>query len=119
MIDMENKTIYFGYGDVLVTNYLYSIGFAEIKPPVEVGSSVSEEIAKQTATGPEIVIGFNNIVSLADFKNAIKSINGKDCLQCTYNGYTLDFSNYNQKSIKIILNTLEKIVLTFILPMAC
>lgn len=119
MIDMENKTIYFGYGDVVVGNYLNAIGFTEIEPPVEVGSSLSVETTIQTATGPEITIAFNNIESFTDFKNAIKTINGKDCLQCNYNGYTLDFSNYNQKSIEIILDKLEVIALFFILPMAC
>jgi hypothetical protein len=119
MINANNKTIYFGYGDVVLSDYLNAIGFTEIEPPVEVGSSVSVETTKQTATGPEITIAFNNIESFTDFKNAIKTINGKDCLQCNYNGYTLDFSNYNQKSIKVILDVLERISLFFILPMAC
>ena len=119
MIDVENKTIYFGYGDVVIGNYLNAIVFTEIEPPVKVGSSVSIETAEQTATGSEITIAFNNIESFTDFKNAIKNINGKDCLQCNYNGHTLDFSNYNKKSIEVILNKLENIALFFILPMAC
>ena len=69
--------------------------------------SISKDIANQTATGPIITIKLSTIESFADFKNAIKTINGKDCLQCTYNDYILDFSNYNQKSIEVILNILK------------
>ena len=121
MIDMENKTIYFGYGDVIINIDICanSIRFIEINSPVELNISVSKEIINQTATGSIITIELSTIGSFADFKNAIKTINGKDCLQCTYNDYILDFSNYNQKCIEAILTQLEKLLLSIIIPMSC
>lgn len=119
MIDMENKTIYFGYGDICVNYTLNSIRFIEIIPPVEVGQSIPYEIMDRATIKSVITIKLNTIEKLIDFRNTIKTINGKDCLQCTYNDYILDFSNYNKKSINVLLTQLEKLIQIIILPIAC
>ena len=48
MIDVENKILYFGYGDIKVGN-MHSAGlcFKEFKPPVEVGTVLTDEFVYQ------------------------------------------------------------------------
>jgi hypothetical protein len=119
MIDMEKKTIYFGYGDILVTNYFNKIIFTEIEPPVEIGTDVSEETKKQTSTGSFIIIEFETLKNLVDFKNLIETINSECCLQFTYDDYTLDFSNYNQKSIDVVITQFTRVMNNSLISMAC
>lgn len=122
MIDIEKKNIYFGYGDVQVGSVFSTINFRGFKPPIEVGARITNEVIKNNNleyVTESIVINFTTMNELMNFKKLVEEIDGKNniCFNC--HGYTFDFSNYNQKSIEVVLYYIEMIRRYFVTLMAC
>lgn len=123
MIDIKKKIIYFGYGDVQVSSgYGSMIIFTGLKPPMVVGTNITDEVIKdkniEFITEP-IKINFTTMKELMYFKKLVEEIDGKNCTYFEYCNYIFDFSNYNQTSIKVICKHIEKAKLHFITLMAC
>lgn len=122
MIDIENKIICFGYGDVQVGSTWSVIKFRGFKPPVEIGTIITDEVIEDNnleyITEP-IAINFATIEELINFKKLVEDIDGNNNICFEYCGYTFDFSNYNQKSIEVVLYHIGKIRQYLVSLMAC
>ena len=122
MINMEKKIIYFGYGDVQVGGTWSIIKFRGFKPPVEIGTIITDEVIEDNnleyITEP-ITINFATMEELMNFKKLVEEIDGKNNICFEYRGYVFDFSNYNQKSIVVVLYQIGKIRQYLVSLMAC
>lgn len=121
MVDMENKIIKFGYGDIQVHSSWYYISFRQFKPPIEIGTEITDEIIQENnfeyITEP-ISINFKNLEELYDFRKLVKEIDeNHTCFK--YRDCTFDFSNYNSKSVEVLLKGIKVVENGFIMPMAC
>ena len=47
MVDIKNRIIKFGYGDVQVHSSWYYISFRQFKPPIEIGTEITDEIIQE------------------------------------------------------------------------
>ena len=96
------KVIKFGYGDVLLgANPWYGrMTFEAIKPPLIPGQQVDRELYGQLEIGVKIDIYESDCWEL---HNLFKTVN-EDNKIVEYQGYTFDFSNYNQLSVNSAIN---------------
>ena len=117
MIDIENKVIKFGYGDVQIGFSLNMLIFTWLKTPVEVGSPINKDMNIELLSEP-IKFEFNEIEELAKFKRLVESINENNLL-FTYKDYTFDYSKYNKESINVLLNNIQRLLNVLIIPTAC
>ncbi|MGJ0846576.1 hypothetical protein ACR77J_07800 [Tissierella praeacuta] len=94
---IEGNVIKFGYGDVVVSSYgMGYVDFTNIKPPIECGSTVKKDMNLEY--GLSIRIHEDKHWELYDL---IKTVN-KDNRIVQYKGYVLDFSNYNEESVRVV-----------------
>ena len=110
---VKGKTVYFGYGDVLVgsTQFEGTITLIEIEPPKEIGSSP----AKDTYTELQRIV----LRPTYDHIRKLKSIKDKTITNFTINDYTLDFSKFNQKSVEIVRKHINNALYFETLCFAC
>lgn len=125
MIDMENKTICFGYGNVQVGHSIYSLYFRGFKPPIEVGTMITEEVIKDNNIKwltDKIYLDFRDMQEILTFENLIKQVRdngGENFTQFKFKDFTFDFFNYNEKSISIVLIHLAVVRDNFLQIIAC
>ncbi len=118
MINIEKKTIYFGYGDVQTgSGASLMLTFTGFKPPMEVGTEIIDQVIEYI-TEP-IKLKFTSIEELMGFKKLVDEIDGETNTYFQYRDYVFDFSNYNPKSIEIILKHIKNLQSHFIYLMAC
>lgn len=93
---IKGKTIYFGYGDVLVGSQQFgnTINLTEIEPPKEIGSTP----AKDTYTELQRVV----LNVKWEHLSKLKLVKDKTITNFMIEDYILDFSNFNQASIEIV-----------------
>lgn len=98
MVDVENKIVYFGYGDVAVGSDSITgrMSFENIKPPQEIGSSLD---GKQIEYGEEIIVSEKHTHELY---NLFKTVS-EDNMIVEYDGITFNFEKYDQKSVEVCL----------------
>lgn len=97
---VEGKVIKFGYGTVSVgSNYQGQVTFRSIKPPQEVGSGIVYN---------RDIEFFNDMISIDMLKNYHILKSQLENLQSpaiiVIDEYTLDFSNFNRKSVEVVLD---------------
>ena len=104
--------IKFGYGDIVVGHIFNHLTLDGIDQQFEPGSGVTEdqESTFKFITEP-IDIEFTSFAAIKKFKTQLLKVNGESNKIIEMSGYTLDFSNYNAKSIDVIIHHLEKISL--------
>lgn len=125
MIDTNTKTIYLGSGDVLVGSYGYTMYFQGFKPPIEVGTTITEEVIEENNIEwltDKFYIDFRDIQEISTFENLLIQVadnNGENFVQFKFKDLTFDFSNYNEKSISTILLHLGCVRETLISVIAC
>lgn len=122
MVDVKNKIIKFGYGNVQVqSSSLYYISFREFKPPIEIGTKITDKIIQENNLeyiSEPITINFKNLEELYDFRKLLREIDeNHTCFK--YHDCTFDFSNYNYKSVEVVLNGIKVVESGFIMLMAC
>ena len=125
MIDLEKKIIYFGYGDVQVGHSIYSLYFRGFKPSVEVGTMTTKEVIKDNNIKwltNKIYLDFRDIQEILAFEELVKQVRnngGENFTQFKFKDLTLDFSNYNEKSISIVLMNLSVVRDNLLQVIAC
>lgn len=110
MVVIKGDIIKFGYGDVVVGSCGRGyVSFTNIKPPLECGQSITKDINVEYGLSVTIYEDED-----WDLYKLIKTVN-KDNRVVKYRDYTLDFSNYNQKSVDVVkkhaFNTINTLVL--------
>lgn len=97
---IKGNIIEFGYGDIAVSsNGMGYISFTNIKPPLKCGQIITKVMRKDLEIGLNITI-FED--KLWEVYNLVKTIS-KNNRVVKYKDYILDFSNYNEESVKVVL----------------
>jgi len=110
---VKGKTVYFGYGDVLVgsTQFESTISLIEIEPPKKIGSSP----AKDTYTELQRIV----LRPTYDHIRKLKSIEDQTITNFMIDDYTLDFSKFNHKSVEIVRKYINNALYFETLCFAC
>lgn len=125
MIDFKDNILYFGNGDIALGSYGYSMYFRGLKPPIEVGTIITDEVIEENNIEwltDKFYIDFRDIQEILTFENLLKQVvdnNGENFIQFKFKDLTFDFSNYNEKSISTILCHLACIRDTLLTIIAC
>lgn len=96
---VEGKVIKFGYGTVGVSCLLQYVAFRTIKPPVEVGGNVRREDTEFIGEPLLIDMGFYYDKLVGE----LEKVSPSNILSVDVGDYTLDFSNYNPKSVEVVI----------------
>jgi hypothetical protein len=112
---IDGNILKFGYGSILVSSNpsRNELEFIEIKPPVEIGSNPSEGSFEKGK-----VVGF---YYASDLWTLIKRLETVDEINNTikFRGYIFDFTNYNDKSITVVLRGVRNFCHSILRTMAC
>lgn len=108
---IKGNILEFGYGDIAVgaSNLLERITFTNIKPPIECGLAITEDM--DIEYGEQIIIQGDGTY---DLYNIFKTVSRENRI-VEYRGYTFDFTNYNEESVRIVLKHSRDMVNTMIL----
>lgn len=96
---IKGNVIKFGYGDVVVGGC--NLGYIEItniKPPLECGQTITKDIYKDLEIGLSVRIYEENTW---DIYKLMRTVNENNRI-VAYKGYVLDFSNYNEESVRVV-----------------
>ena len=111
---IKGKTVYYGFGDIYNDcNGYNELIFNNIKPSQEVGTSVDilhSKIIRQLS----VTLAYEELCKLENQLNALHQagiIKVKDI--------TLDFTNFNQKSVNAVLASVKYLMVNQLSLMAC
>lgn len=101
---IKDNIIYFGYGDIAVNcDNSGKITFQQFKPNQDIGSSLNKDLEGFEYLSELITLNFNR-KDYDDLLNITSSL-GKIF---ELDGYILDFTNYNQSSVNVVLHAMRK-----------
>lgn len=122
MIDAQNNIVYFGYGNVIVSNRTIGLCFRGIDTQVEIGQHVSQEYLYDNNiefSMDYINLFLRDLQEMDALENLLKQIDGRNFAKFTFKDVTLDFSNYNPESVKMVLGNLEVVKCNLLQTIAC
>lgn len=97
---VDGNVIKFGYGTVCVgSNWKGQITFRSIRPPQEVGSGL---FFNRDIEYLSDLVGIDMLNNYHQLKSQLEKLDGPALI--VIDGYTLDFSNFNRKSVEVVLN---------------
>ena len=104
MIDRENKRIINGFGTIIVTsNAGYpKIWISHVEPPQTIGET--PEGKYDTLDKEEFTIDYYDMIRI---KKDLLNIDSSNTSMNFIDGWILDFSEYNPRSIKTYLNSIS------------
>lgn len=110
---IKDKTIYFGYGDVLVGSKQYgsTINLTGIEPPKEIGTSPAIGTFTELQ---RIVLGVTS-----EHLNKISLVRDKTITSFMINDYILDFSNFHEGSVDVVSKHMKNALYYDTLCLAC
>jgi hypothetical protein len=95
---IKDNTLYFGSGDILVgANDLGFMHFENVKPPQEIGKTITKEVYEGLEIGLYLEIWEDNTHELYEL---FKTVNENNRV-VKYKDYSFDFSNYKQGSVEV------------------
>lgn len=111
---IKGNTVYYGFGDIYNDYKGYNeLIFNNIEPSQEIGSQV-DVLHSKIINQLSVVITYKELCKLENELNALHQagvIRVKDI--------TLDFTNFNQKSVKAVLNPVRCLMMDQLSLMAC
>ena len=113
---IKGNTVYFGFGDIYNdyketnTNTLI---FINIELPQKVGSEV-DILHVKIVNELKVDLSYDELVEL---ENKLESINKAGVIKIK--DITLDFNNFNQRSVDAVLNPVKCLILNQLSLMAC
>ena len=115
---INGNILYFGYGDIAVrTQFLFNeIQFQQFKPPQEIGTYV--EYDKVEWIGECVKFELNEEECVWWVKKLQKVLD-RDTNAFEFKGYVFDFSNYNRKSVDVVVKNIYKIYNNLLTIVAC
>ena len=123
MIDFKNNILYFGYGDILVNNYLSGLMFVNCKPPVEVGTDINDEIKEKLGvkyTSDWITIPITTYDEAKYFGKLLdKVLADSTIIEFKFKDYKFNFSNWNPKSVEVLKAHLSVVRMQLLACLAC
>ena len=122
MIDIQNNIVYFGYGDVIVSNKTIGLCFRAIDTQVEIGQIISQEYLYDNNiefSTDYINLFLRDLQEMDALETLLKQVDGRNFARFTFKDVTLDFSNYNPESVKMVLDKLEMVKCNLLQTIAC
>ncbi len=96
---IKDNIIYFGYGDIAVgSNKFGEITLRQFKPSQNIGSDVDNNIEGFEYLSKLIMLDFNK----KDYNVLLNIVNSQIKIY-NLDGYILDFTNFNEGSVNVIL----------------
>lgn len=117
---IKGNRIEFGYGDVLCGVNNIGVDYTNVKPPLEIGTCIKDTglELEHFEIGKQVVIPLHGLEDLNELCRLIKSVT-EDNPVVEFGGYVFDFSNYNRKSVEVVLKTLNKPHPMWMMTLAC
>ena len=117
-----NNIIKYGYGDILTGFYnnqegiwdKFIVHVTQIKPPQEIGESIR---GKKCDVEKEICFK-TTYEEICKLEKELLNINSTNSI-IDFSDYILDFSNYNPKSVNVVLKGVMQAIETYLRPLAC
>ena len=122
MIDFKDNILYFGDGDILVNNSLGGLMFVNCKPPVEVGTELTEDLREKLGVkyaSDWITIPITTYEEAKYFEKLLDEIAEQKTHYFYFKDYQFNFSNWNPKSIESIRTHLSVFRMNLLLCVAC
>ena len=122
MINFKDNVLYFGYGDILVNNNLSGLMFVNCKPPLEVGTGLTDELREELGvkyTSDWINISFLTYDEVLYFEKLLDEVLDRTIHYFYFKDYQFNFSNWNPTSIEVIKAHLSNVKQTLVITMAC
>lgn len=122
MIDFKTKTLYFGYGDIGVSNVSIGIRFREFQPEVEVGTILTDDVKNQHGikyTSDSINIYICSYEEAECLERLLDRMDGRDMFYFAFKDWVFNFSIWNPKSIDAIKNHLNIVKGNLSMCIAC
>ena len=104
---IDGNIIKFGYGDILVGSILNCITIVGIDKAFEPGMTFSEDNVKFITD--TLHITFNTIIQITSFRYSLLKLEKSENKIFEYGGWIFDFTNYNQKSVDVVLSHLDNV----------
>lgn len=118
---IKDNVVYFGYGTVGVgvDSFSFNMTFQEIKPPVPIGESVFNYDVE--FIGEKKVIEFKDYKECVAFGALLQAVEDKimPVIVANEGDLILDFSHYDEGSVKVVKEALDIIRRNFLRLMAC
>jgi hypothetical protein len=110
------KVIKFGYGDVLVhsNEFLKVLTLTYIEPPKEVGEIIKNDNDYNILDRIQFQFDNDMIILYEDLKH----MNPKNTI-VKFRDYTFDFTNFNEKSLEVVVRGVKRVINGFTLALAC
>ena len=122
MIDVESKILYFGDGDILVNSDLICLKFVNCKPPLQVGTILTDEIRDKfnvKYTSDWINISFLTYDEIVYFEKLLNEVLDRTTHYFYFRDYQFNFANWNPKSVEVIKAHLSNVKQTLLMTIAC
>lgn len=121
-VRLDNKTLYFGYGDICVNSTALGLTFTEFEPEIEVGTVMTPELKKEKGIkfiSEKFIIPIECYEEAKELDRLLDSMNKNGTFQFEFKGWIFNFSNWNPKSIEGIKLHLSAIRSTLLMCSAC
>lgn len=122
MIDFKDNILYFGDGDILVNSDLNCLKFVNCKPPLQVGTLLTDEVRDKfnvKYTSDWINIPFLTYTEVEYFEKLLNEVLDRTTHYFYFKDYQFNFSNWNPKSIEVIKAYLSIVKQTLLMTIAC
>lgn len=108
----------FGYGDIAVGSYpiTQELTFTGFRPPGVPGESLVDKDIEILTETIKIHITLD---SYSELKKKLRGILDRRYVIFGFEGYTFDFSNYNEGSVKACIHNLDNAISNYIFLLAC
>jgi len=113
---IKGNTVYLGYGDVAVNATITDkIEFINIKPPYTIGESLIGVEGIEYLESIEEKLSYNDCREILEQLKEITEENNIIKIK----EITVNFSNFNQKSVDVVIRAVKHIMRNYIKLMAC
>ena len=120
---IKGNIIKFGYGDILVGCYCnvdddwdkFNLHLTSIKPPQEIGESV---IGKEYDILEDLFISANS-EEIFRLRGILSEIFQSSSKVINFKNYVLDFTEYNKKSVDVVIRATDQAIQMYMRPLAC
>jgi hypothetical protein len=111
---IKGKTVYYGFGDIYNDCSGYNeLIFNSIEPSQEIGTSVNV-LHSKIVHSLSVALTYEELCKL---ENELNALHQAEIIKVK--NITLDFTNFNQKSVNAVLNSVEYLITNQLFLMAC
>ena len=121
LIKPEIKALFFGDGDICVSNNTFGLRFREFEPPIEVGTVIDSKLEEEVGlkyTSEWFNLPIKTYEEATALGRLLDKVDGKDFYCFDFGGFTFNFANWNPKSVEVIKGHLNIVRSNLLMCMA-